>query len=61
MDIQTDIQIINQAALDIAAELAKLANIPALDQGNAILDAIGDLDTQANNQHNKLIARMRAM
>jgi hypothetical protein len=61
MALQPNIQIINQAALDITAELAKFPNIPALDQGNAILDAIRDLDTQANNRHNELIARIRAM
>jgi hypothetical protein len=39
------------------------ATVPALDQGNAILDsdAIRDLDTQANSRHNKLIARIRTM
>jgi hypothetical protein len=40
MALQPNIQIINQAALDITAELAKFPNIPALDQGNAILDYI---------------------
>ncbi|KIM79140.1 hypothetical protein PILCRDRAFT_10564 [Piloderma croceum F 1598] len=61
MALQPNIQIINQAALYITAELAKFPNIPALDQGNAILDAIRDLDTQANNRHNELIARIRAI
>jgi hypothetical protein len=59
MELQTDIQILNQAASEIAAELANFPNIPAL--GNAILDAIRDLDTQANNRHDELIARIRAM
>ena len=53
MAAQPDVQVINNAIAQLAGEITKFPNIPAIANGNAILDAINGLE-------NRLIARMRA-
>jgi hypothetical protein len=43
MALQPNMLVLNQAALSFTNELAKFSNIPAIQEGNAILNAINDL------------------
>jgi hypothetical protein len=64
MALQPNIQVLNQAVLDLTGEVAKFPNIPALAGGNAILAAITALGDRMANDLNtntdRLIVRMRA-
>jgi hypothetical protein len=53
MAAQPDVQVINNAIAQLTGEITKFPNIPAIANGNAILDAINGLE-------NRLVARMRA-
>ena len=71
MALQPNMHILNQSAQTFATELSKFSNIPAIAEGNAILDAIADLSnritalgdritTDINNSANQQITRLRA-
>jgi hypothetical protein len=61
MALQPNMNVLNQAALTFTAEVAKFENIPALAQGNAILDAIAALGDRVDNKADLLVIRLRAM
>jgi len=61
MALQPNMNVLNQAALAFTAEVAKFENIPALAQGNAILDAIAALGDRVDNNAELLVTRLRAM
>jgi hypothetical protein len=66
MALQPNMHILNQSTQNFATELSKFSNIPAIAEGNAILDAIADLSNcvtalgdcvaaDINNSANQLI------
>jgi hypothetical protein len=55
MALQPNMQILNQAALTMTQELAKFSNIPAIAEGNAILDAINDLGERVDQRLDQLV------
>jgi hypothetical protein len=61
---QPDMEVLNGSALSFTNELAKFSNIPAIVQGNAILNAITDLgdrlDGRLDNCFEQLTTRIRA-
>lgn len=61
---QPDMEVLNGSALSFTNELAKFSNIPAIVQGNAILNAIADLgdrlDGRLDNCFEQLTTRIRA-
>jgi len=61
MALQPNMHVLNQAALTFTAEVAKFSNIPALAEGNAILDAIAALGKRVDNKANLLVIRLRVM
>lgn len=64
MALQPNIQVLNQAVLDFTGEIAKFPNIPALAEGNAILDAIAALGNRMTadltTNTDRLVTRLRA-
>jgi flagellar capping protein FliD len=69
MALQPDFQIMNQAITNTAqaithtpeavtTELAKFPNVPTLEQGNAILNAIADLTAQMNARFDQMDQRI---
>jgi hypothetical protein len=64
MALQPNMQVLNQAALSFTNELAKFSNIPAIAEGNAILDAINDLgdrlDQRLDTCFDRLTIRIQA-
>jgi hypothetical protein len=60
MALQPNMNVLNQAALTFTAEVAKFEDIPALAQGNAILDAITALGDRVDNKADLLVICLRA-
>jgi hypothetical protein len=60
MALQPNMQILNQAALTMTQELAKFSNIPAIAEGNAILNAINDLGERVDQRLDQLVSRIQA-
>lgn len=60
MALQPNMQILNQSALTMTQELAKFSNIPAIAQGNAILNAINDLGERVDQRLDQLVSQIQA-
>jgi hypothetical protein len=60
MALQPNMQVLNQAALSFTNELAKFSNIPAVAEGDAILNAINDLGNRLDNCFGRLVTRIQA-
>jgi len=75
MALQPNFNILNQSGVTFSNELAKMANLPAVAEGNAILDAIAnlgdritalgervtvDINTSADRLSDRLITRLKA-
>ena len=60
MALQPNMQVLNQAALSFTNELAKFSNIPAVAEGDAILNAINDLGNRLNNCFGQLVTQIQA-
>jgi 4-aminobutyrate aminotransferase-like enzyme len=58
MALQPNMQILNQAALTMTGELAKFSNIPAIAEGNAILNAINDLGERVDQLGERVDQRL---
>ncbi|KAF8516873.1 hypothetical protein JB92DRAFT_2829153 [Gautieria morchelliformis] len=61
MALQPNMQVLNQAFRTAAQEIEKFPNIPAIDQGNAILEEIRRLNERIDNRFDQLQARLQAV
>ena len=60
MALQPNMQILNEAFRTAAIEIEKFPNIPAINQGNTILDRLERLTERLDNHFDQLEARIKA-
>jgi hypothetical protein len=60
MALQPNMQILNEAFRTAATEIEKFPNIPAIHQGNAILERLDRLSERLDTRFDQLEARIKA-